>query len=52
MYAWDEWSDYDLQKLRCLFRPMMELLRFEPEHRISAAQAAACIDWVDYRNEA
>lgn len=50
-YTRDEYSDYDVQSLKVLLRPMMELLRYEPEHRVSVQQAISYIEWVDYRNE-
>ncbi|KUI62709.1 Serine/threonine-protein kinase SKY1 [Cytospora mali] len=51
-YQKDEYSDYDFQKLKCLVRTILDLLRYRPEHRISAQQAASYIDWTDHRNEA
>lgn len=50
-YTRDEYSDYDLQSLKVLLRPMLELLRYEPERRVSAQQAISYMEWVDYRNE-
>lgn len=51
-YTKDEYSQYDFDRLKFLFRPMIELLRYEPEHRVSAQQALSYIDWIDYRNAA
>lgn len=48
-YERDEYTDYDFQCLKCILRPMQELLRHEPEKRISAKEAADLIEWTDHR---
>lgn len=48
-YDQDEHTDYDFECLKCLLRPMQELLRHEPESRIAAKEAADLIEWTDHR---
>lgn len=44
-----QYTDYDFECLKSVLRPMQELLRHEPEKRISAEEAAALIEWTDHR---
>lgn len=48
-YDPDEHTDYDFECLKCLLRPMQELLRHDPENRISTKEAADLIEWADHR---
>lgn len=48
-YDPDEHTEYDSECLKCLLRPMQELLRYAPESRISAKEAAGLIEWTDHR---
>ena len=48
-YDQDEYTDYDFECLKSILGPMQELLRHEPERRISARAAADLIEWTDHR---
>lgn len=50
-YEKDEHTDYDFESLSQLLQPMQGLLRYEPEARITPAQASAMVEWQDHRRE-
>ncbi len=45
----DEYSEYDVEALKCLVWPMQGLIRHEPDKRISLQEAASSIEWTDHR---
>lgn len=49
VYQRDEYTDDDYEGLKCLLRPMIELLQYEPDKRASLREALSYIDWVDHR---
>ncbi|OBT65037.1 hypothetical protein VE03_05250 [Pseudogymnoascus sp. 23342-1-I1] len=51
VYWRDDYTDVDYEGLKCLLRPMIELLRYEPHKRVSLREALSYIDWVDHRVE-
>ncbi|KAK3329241.1 kinase-like domain-containing protein [Apodospora peruviana] len=48
-YADDEYSPYDYQALRNIQKVIEGLLRYQPEERVSAKEAAGYIEWNDHR---
>ncbi|KIH86443.1 hypothetical protein SPBR_08349 [Sporothrix brasiliensis 5110] len=50
-YQRDEYSEYDVEALKCLLWPMQGLMRHEPDKRISLQEAASSIKWIDHRRE-
>lgn len=50
-YGPDEHTEYDCEALKCLLRPMLALLRYEPKDRTTVRDALEMIDWVDHRRE-
>ncbi|ERT03330.1 CMGC/SRPK protein kinase [Sporothrix schenckii ATCC 58251] len=51
-YQRDEYSEYDVEALKCLLWPIQGLMRHEPNKRISLQEAASSIQWIDHRREA
>ncbi|KFY89522.1 hypothetical protein V498_06426 [Pseudogymnoascus sp. VKM F-4517 (FW-2822)] len=51
VYRRDEYTDDDYEGLRCLLRPMIELLQYGPDKRVSLREALSYIDWVGHRTD-
>ncbi|KAK4235945.1 kinase-like domain-containing protein [Achaetomium macrosporum] len=53
MYEQDEHTDHDFEALACLKHLMLCVLQYEPDKRVTAAEAASWIRqaWTDYRRE-
>ncbi|KFY14237.1 hypothetical protein V491_06115 [Pseudogymnoascus sp. VKM F-3775] len=51
VYRRDEFTDDDYEELKCLLRPIMELLQYEPNKRASLREALSYIERVDHRAE-
>lgn len=43
--------EYDYEALKSLQRPILALLRYKPNERVTAKDSMEMIDWIDHRRE-